>query len=197
MRVSGIILSAGESRRMGELKPLLPFAKKTIIETVIDNFLNADLFEIIVVLGYCAEKIQKVISKYPIKIAINENYLNGMLSSVQCGINFADESAEGFLIGLCDQPSIDHLIISKILSQFCNQRNGIILPVHNNKRGHPIIIANRYKNEIFQLDNNIGLRQLIDCHKNDISLVEIESDVIIRDIDFPEDYKHELRVLKK
>jgi len=197
MKISCIILAAGESRRMGKLKQLLPFGGKTVIETVLDNFLQIEFNEIIVVLGYCAEEIQRKLSKYPIKIVVNENYGEGMLSSIQCGIEYSDEFAEAFMIGLCDQPFIEPYIISTLIEHFNAKEKGIVLPVYNSKRGHPIIIHNKYRDEIFGLDQNIGLRQLIHSYEDDISVVEFNSDIIVRDMDFPEDYKRELRVLKR
>jgi molybdenum cofactor cytidylyltransferase len=83
MKISGIILAAGESRRMGTLKQLLPYRDKTVIETVVDSFQQVDLHEIIVVLGYCAKQIQKTLNGYSIKTVINEKYCDGMLSSMR------------------------------------------------------------------------------------------------------------------
>jgi len=197
MKISSIILAAGESRRMGDLKQLLPFGEKTVIETVLDKFLQVEFHEIIVVLGYCAEEIHAKLGKYPIKVVVNEKYGDGMLSSVQCGIEYSDELTEAFMIGLCDQPFIEPYIISTLIDHFNTKGKGIILPDYNGKRGHPIIIHSKYRGEIFELDHNIGLRQLIHSHEDDISIVEFDSNIIVRDMDFPEDYKRELRVLKR
>jgi molybdenum cofactor cytidylyltransferase len=197
MKISGIILAAGESRRMGTLKQLLPYGDKTVIETVVDNFQQVDLHEIIVVLGYCSEQIQKTLNGYSIKTVINEKYRDGMLSSVQCGIESVDAFADAFLIGLGDQPFVSPFIISELLKHFVSQEKGIILPIYVGKRGHPIVIHSKYRDDIFGLDHNIGLKQLIHNNQNDLLVVDVASDTIIRDMDFPEDYERELRVLKR
>ncbi len=196
INISGIILSAGESRRMGTLKPLLPFGEKTVIETVLDNFLKVNLYEIIVVLGYQASRIIEIISRYSVKIVTNEIYKDGMLSSIQKGIEATDEKTEAYMIALADQPFIHSSLIESLLKKCEN--NGIIIPSYNGRRGHPIIIPAKYRDEIFGLDANIGLRQLIQNHEDEIIYVDVSSDDVIRDMDFPEDYKREIGlVLKK
>jgi molybdenum cofactor cytidylyltransferase len=193
MNVSGIILSAGESTRMGSLKQLLPFGQKTVMETVIGNFLQADLYEIIVVLGHQAEQISRVLGKSPIKRVINEKYKDGMLSSVQRGIEATDENTEAFLIGLGDQPFVPASVIIKLLESFRECGKGIVIPSYNKKRGHPIVIHAKYRDEISHLDTNVGLRQLVYEHEDDLAYVDVPSDEVIRDMDFPEDYERELK----
>jgi len=192
MNISAIILSAGESKRMGSLKQLLPFGHKTVIETVLDNFLQADLYETIVVLGHQAEQISKVLGKN-VKIAINEKYKDGMLSSIQCGINATSKNTDAFLIGLVDQPFVKVDAIRMILKHFEECGKGIVIPSYNGKRGHPIIIDAKYRDEIFHLDPSVGLRQLVYRHENDLAYVDVPSDEVIRDMDYPEDYKRELK----
>jgi molybdenum cofactor cytidylyltransferase len=195
MNISGIILSAGESRRMGTLKPLLPFGEKTVIETVLDNFLKVNLCEIIVVLGYQAERIIETIGQNSAKIVVNEKYEDGMLSSIQKGIEATYEKTEAYMIALVDQPFISSSLIESLLRKYDN--NGIIIPSYNGKRGHPIIIPAKYRDEIFRLDANIGLRQLIQNHEDEIIYVDVAFDDVIRDMDFPEDYKREIGLVLK
>ena len=85
-KISGIILAAGLSTRMGEPKQLLPFGGSTIIETVIDNLLGSKLSEVIVVVGHEAEKVQARIQHKPVKIVFNPDYQEGMLTSAQYGV---------------------------------------------------------------------------------------------------------------
>ena len=84
--LSAVVLAAGESRRMGKPKQLLPFGDGTILERVVDTLLAAGVGEVIVVLGHLADRIRLVLGDRPVKIVINEDYREGMLSSVQCGV---------------------------------------------------------------------------------------------------------------
>ena len=88
--ITGILLAAGLSIRMGQPKQLLPFGESTIIETVVDSMLNAKFSEITVIVGHCAEKIRDTLKDRKVKIVYNPDYKDGMLTSVQRGIRSLD-----------------------------------------------------------------------------------------------------------
>jgi len=83
-----IVLAAGESRRMGSPKMLLPYNDATVIEQVINNLLDADIDRVVVVLGANREEIMQVTRSYDVFHCYNEDYKDGMLSSVKCGVLF-------------------------------------------------------------------------------------------------------------
>jgi len=205
--ISGIILAAGESRRMGELKQLLPFGNSTIIETVIDNFSSAKLDELIVVLGHESEKITEQINHKPIRIVYNADYKQGMLSSVKCGLRAAIESAnrsitpnqkDAVLVALVDQPFLKTDLIDQVITEFLRRDKGIVLPSYNYRRGHPVIIDLKYKDDILNLEGEeAGLRDVIRAHPEDIFYVEVDTDAVVRDIDYREDYLRELSTSSK
>ena len=82
--ITAIVLAAGASTRMKKQKLLLPFNGNTIVETVIRNILPA-VQSVVVVLGSHRDEIRSQIEKLPVTICVNENYLDGMLSSAICG----------------------------------------------------------------------------------------------------------------
>ena len=199
--ISGIILAAGESRRMGKLKQILPFGNSTIIETVIDNLLCAKLDEVIVILGHAMEKVKPVILNKPVKIVYNPDYKNGMLTSVQCGVlainktvdgSASNRAKDGFLIALVDQPFLTHNLIKNLIEEFYQTNKGIVLPTYNCRRGHPVIFDIKYASEILALsEDSEGLREIVRKHQDDIHKVPVNTDSIIRDIDYWEDYIRE------
>lgn len=188
-----IILAAGESRRMGKPKLLLPFGEKTIIETVIQNAILSKVDEVLVVLGSSQDKIEQKIKKLPIKIIVNPHFSKGMLSSIQCGIQSIPKNAQAVLIMLGDQPSISSDIINKTIDSFKSTKKGIILPVYKNKRGHPVLIDNKYRDEFENLNPDIGLRELIHNNTEDIMEVELKTPTINQNINDVDDYKRELK----
>lgn len=200
--ISGIILAAGESKRMGELKQLLPFGNSTIIETVIDNLAKSKLDELLVVLGHEASRITEQIKHKPIRIVYNADYKQGMLSSVKCGLRAAVESAihsvtpnrqDALLVALVDQPFLTTNLIDQVIIEFLRRDKGIVLPSYNYRRGHPVIIDLKYKDEILNLEGEeAGLRDIIRVHPEDIFYVEVDTDAVVRDIDYREDYLREL-----
>ena len=103
--ISAIILAAGQSKRMGQPKMLLPWRKSTVIEHVISTFLNAGIEDLVVITGGAQDQVERAIAPYPIQKIHNEEYAAGeMLSSIQRGLRAAPSQAQAGLIGLGDQP---------------------------------------------------------------------------------------------
>ena len=104
MRVAGVVLAAGESRRMGQLKALLPFGPHTVIEQVLQPLLGVDLSEVAVVLGHRADEIAAVLEPLPVRLLYNPDYQLGMTSSVQVALRALDPVPDAYLLALVDQP---------------------------------------------------------------------------------------------
>ena len=188
--VCAIVLAAGASTRMKTQKMLLPFKGKTIVETVVDNALNAT-GNVVVVLGSHKNEISEKLNGRNISLTINENYLQGMLSSVVCGFRNLPEMVEAIMLFLGDQPQVPSEAAEMVISNWEKSGIGIVIPIYQGKRGHPVLIETRYKNEIENLDPEKGLRQLMEIRKNDILEVDCPFPEILRDIDTPEEYEKE------
>ena len=195
--ISGILLAAGLSTRMGEPKQLLPFGGSTIIETVVNNMLQAKFNEVIVVIGHCADKIQPLLNDLPVKTVFNYNYHEGMLTSVQAGVRSIVETTTchqfAFSIMLVDQPLITSELIDSVIDAYTQTNKRIVLPSYNNRRGHPAIFHNKYADAILALDaKSDGVRSLYKGHSEDIQYVNVDTDAVLRDIDYKEDYENAL-----
>jgi len=190
--ISAVILAAGESRRMGEPKLLLPFAEKTIIETVIQTVMRSDIKHIIVVLGSEKDKIRNKISDYPVIITENQEYQKGMLSSIQCGLGALPDDTDAIMILLGDQPMVTGPVIDQLADTYRHTDKGILIAVHKGKRGHPIIINTKYKKDIKQLGSENSMNDFTKKFAPEILEVETGTTEILRDIDTPEDYHKEL-----
>src|SRR5215475_15776438 len=168
--ISGILLAAGESSRMrGAFKPLLKWGKRTVIGECVHQMRNSQLAEIFVVLGYREMEIRQTLSGSGVQYAINENYQRGMLSSIKTALAVLSPNEDAALIALVDQPMITKEIIDSLIDAFRPGEKGIALPTYQGKRGHPVIIAAKYFDDVMRLDENSpeGLRQLIDSRRND------------------------------
>jgi molybdenum cofactor cytidylyltransferase len=191
--LAGVVLAAGESRRMGQPKQLLPFGKHTILERVVDTLLTAGVGEVVVVLGHLAERIGAVLGDRPVRAVINESYLQGMLSSVKCGVRAIGADYDAVLFALGDQPHIDGAVVSAVIRAYRAGSAGIVIPCYTGKKGHPIIInLQRYREAIANLPDNAGLNVLMQEHADDVQLIDVATEDIIRDIDVPDDYTREL-----
>ena len=205
--ISGILLAAGLSSRMGQPKQLLQFGKKTIVETVVDNMLKAKFSKVVVVLGHYADKIQDLLNDYPVAIVYNPDYREGMLTSAQAGVkslnltnacNRIEESVytnhTAFSIMLVDQPFITSTLIDTVIDAYLHTDKGIVLPSFEYKRGHPVIFHHKYADDILTLDTDSdGVRSLYKSYHEDIHYVDVDTDAVLRDIDYKEDYESALK----
>ncbi len=186
--ISAIILAAGESSRMGQLKQLMTLGKGIILEYVIDNLLNSLVSEIIVVLGYKSEEVKKTIANKPVKIVVNPDYHQGMSTSIKTGLDSIDNQAKAVMIALGDQPYIDSLTINNLIKAFFTHNKGITIPVYQGRRGHPVIFVKKYIGELLKLKGDIGGREIITRHPDDVLEVAVNCEGILIDIDTMENY---------
>jgi len=190
--ISAILLAAGESKRMGKPKQLMLLGKTTMLEQTIDNLLNSKVSEVIVVLGHKAEEITTILVTKPVKIALNPVYHQGMSTSIITGLNLVDERARAVMLALADQPFIDSQTINRLIDEFCDHNKGIVIPTYQSRWGHPVIFAIKYKEELSGLKGDIGGRQIIEHHPDDVLEVAVDSPGINIDIDTTDDYNFNL-----
>ncbi len=187
-----MILAAGESKRMGKPKLLLPYGEKTIIETIVKTVVSSNVENTLVILGSDREKIEEKIKNFPVKIVYNLDFRSGMLSSVQCGFKAVPEETRAILVVLGDQPKISADVINKLINAYKSTGKGIVLPVYKKERGHPVLIDVKYGEEVENLSPDVGLRGTVYNHPEDILEVDVETSSIFQDIDYESDYKREL-----
>jgi len=190
--LSAILLAAGESKRMGELKQLMPLGKSTLLEQAIDNLLNSSVDETIVVLGHRAEEITEIIAGSPVKIMLNPDYRQGMSTSIIAGLTLVDPQSQAVMLALGDQPLVASRTINQLIDAFNNHDKGIAVPTHRGRRGHPIIFGIKYKAELLDLKGDIGGREIIRQHPDDVLEVAVDSKSIISDIATRDDYQSQL-----
>jgi molybdenum cofactor cytidylyltransferase len=191
--LAGVVLAAGESRRMGRPKQLLPFGERTILERVVDTLLTAGVGEVIVVLGHLADSVRAALGDRPVRTVVNESYRQGMLSSVKCGVSAIGVGYDAVLFALGDQPHIEYTVVSEVMRAYRTGKAGIVIPRYGVKKGHPIIInLHKYREAIVNLPEDRGLNALMQEHADDVRLIDVATEDIIRDIDVPDDYTREL-----
>ncbi|TES84081.1 MAG: molybdenum cofactor cytidylyltransferase [Dehalococcoidia bacterium] len=183
--VSAILLAAGKSSRMGKLKQLMPLGESTMLEQTLDNLLGSKAAEVIVVLGYKAEEVMKRLSGKPIKVVVNPLYRKGMSTSIAAGLKFVDSQSQAVMLTLADQPYVDSPTINRLIDAFSSDKKGIVIPTHQGQRGHPLIFAKKYQAQLYDLSGDIGGREIIKQHPEDVLEVPVDCEGIVIDIDTP------------
>ena len=193
MGVVGVILAAGESRRMGKLKALLPFGERTVIEQVIHDLLQVDLDGVAVVLGHRASEITAVIEPLPVQIIYNAQHRQGMTSSAQAAMREISPIPEAYLLALVDQPHLGREPAQRVLEAFRQSQKGLVIPTYQGKRGHPIALSGKYRDEALALGPDQGLNLVTRGHPDDTLEVPLADDFILQDMDYPDEYEAMLR----
>jgi len=189
MKMGAVVLAAGESRRMGRPKQLLPWGEHTVLETVIAAALAVPVAEVAVVLGAGADSVRAGTrcEDERVRWVVNDGFLAGMLTSVQAGVAALSGDCDGFLLFLGDQPLVGPDVTLRLASAY--GRGSILLPVHDGRRGHPPLYCLSYREELLSLGPELGLRELNRRHPEAVREVAVSSPSIHIDLDTPEDYQ--------
>ena len=186
--ITAIILAAGESKRMGEPKMLMPWGKSTVLQTVISTFQAASVKDILVVTGGAHQQVEALIGK-TVETVFNENYQMGeMLSSIQLGLSVKMREASAALICLGDQPQVEERSVRQICNAFLAQKSQIVVPSYQMQRGHPWLVARPLWDELMAMKAPKTPRDFLTKHSRAIHYVAVDTPNILADLDTPEDY---------
>ncbi|MBW4828102.1 MAG: nucleotidyltransferase family protein [Clostridiaceae bacterium] len=187
MNIEGIILAGGLSTRARTNKLLLNIGGKTLIERCILGMYDV-CSKIIVVGGHRVEEISDILSLYnKVELIYNNNYLDGMFSSVIKGIS--NISGEKFFLIPGDYPAIKKRTYEEMLKL----DEDIIIPVYNGRRGHPLLMKSYLIDELLENPCYNTLRDFID--EKGFNSVSVNDPGILMDIDTIEDYQKILSYL--
>jgi len=181
--VAAIILAAGESRRMGRPKALLPFRQGTFI-SVLAGTLGTYCSPVCAVFGFEAERLMG--SAPPAVVAVkNPDYQQGMLTSLQAGLRAIGELPERILFTLVDHPAIAGETVLELL----HSRAALVIPRYAGKRGHPVIMGREIALEVMAEPATSKLNHVMDRHAGGIQYVDVDDPGVRDDIDDPRLYE--------
>lgn len=190
-KVTAVILAAGSAKRMKTVKQLLPFKDTILLGRVITQAQASPVDEVITVLGANYNKIKEEITPYITKIVRNENWEQGLGSSIATGVRSVQESGEepdGLLILLGDQPLIDAGYLGKLLETFRQDGKKIVATQYPHSIGVPAIFPSEYFEELTSLEGDSGAKYLLSRDAELVTAVDPADKTL--DIDTPEDYRH-------
>lgn len=197
--LTGIILAAGEGERMGELKQLLPWNNEnTILGSSIDNLLASKIIDeqLIIVLGaesariikYLEKKYLQLIEDGSMQIIVNEDYHNGMMSSVKKALKIVGRKSRYLLFTLADKPFISPESYQSLYKAALRKRADIFVPKYRNKKGHPVFLKRTLVNKASTLSGKGGLKNLMEIMPNRVYYYPFSSPEITIDLDYKRDY---------
>lgn len=188
MSAAGLILAAGESRRMGSPKALLDYRGATFLDTLIGLFAQR-CSPVIVTLGAAAEEIRARAAR-PAEFVLNPDYARGQLSSMQCGLRAVPPEADGVLFTLVDHPAVSRNTIDALLAPGVSQDDALLrVPRYRGRRGHPIWFSRELTPEFLVLPESGAARDVVRLHAGRTAFLDLDDPGIVADIDDPAAYR--------
>ncbi len=189
--LSLIVLAAGKSTRMrGRNKLLIKVKGEPIIRRVVEAGLKSNVDEVIVVLGWEADKVKETLGGLPCRLVLNKDYEKGQSDSVKAGLRTVGEAAQAILILPGDVAMIDSRSINLVIDEYVRRKTPIIIAAHEGRPGHPILLDKQLFSEIENIDEStFGLKAVVKKHNADVRLVDAGSINVLQDVDAPEDLK--------
>jgi len=186
-KFGAIVLAAGFSSRMGAFKPLLPLGDKTVIECILDEIQSSGINQTIVVTGHNREALLPVIDLYKVTEAFNSRFEEGMFTSTQAGVAALPEGLDGFFIMPVDCPLVKSEVMEMLMNSF--DQNKFSVAVYRGKKGHPLLIPEKFRREIIEHDGKNGLKDITDRDFGLMQRIETDFEGVVMDMDTPEAYE--------
>ncbi len=190
---AAVVLAAGKSRRFGAQKLLMPLRGSTVLGCVVAALEEAGLDPIIVVAGGDEQAIARALQGTRARVVRNPDPARGMVSSIRTGVAALPAGTQRFVIALGDQPGVCSEDIAHLLREHRRLRKGIAVPTYRGKRGHPVVLDGKYRQEVLALGDDLTLRDLIHRHGEEVAEVALAGEGGVCDIDTREQYEDELR----
>jgi len=185
-----MILAAGASTRMGTPKQLLAYRGCSFIRNMAEVAIASVCQPIAVVLRANAEQIKPEISQLPVHIVENQQWADGMSSSIWVGLEAllaVNQDLEAVAIALCDQPFVSSQTLDRIVEAYRFTGNPIIASEYAGTLGVPVLFSRSLFSELMALKSNEGAKKLIKKHIHEVFSVPFPEGSI--DIDTPNDYE--------
>ena len=196
--ISAVILSAGESSRMGRPKALLPIDGVRFIERIVATLKSTRVDEIIAVLGHNAEEMRQKVSDLPVKIVVNPNYKQGQLSSLIAAIRSIESGenhhrVDAILVHLVDHPYINVDLVNLMIDRFYETKQLIVVPRYRGRRGHPVIFSRALFAELLAAPLDQGAKAVVHAHRDQTLEIDTDDAGVTVDIDTPEEYRKHIK----
>jgi CTP:molybdopterin cytidylyltransferase MocA len=187
LRVAAVVLAAGKSQRMGRNKLLLRIGGRTVLDRVLSSVEASRVEAVYVVLGHRPEDLVSIVEAHSAEAVLNPDYEEGMTSSFKTGLSRVSVDAAFLCLG--DQVVLDPVLMDRMIDAMEAHPEALIVsPVHEGRRGHPVLFRDTLFPEIMGLGSGDTMKDVVEGHGD--RHMEVEGDVwCTLDMDTPEDYE--------
>lgn len=193
-KLGALLLAAGASQRMGQIKQLLPVPDEPAIRCCIQQLHAGGIDTIVVVLGIHRQAIEPVIADLPVRVAFNPHTDTHMAESVCYGLAQLPADISGVLVSLCDHPLVAASTFATLKVNHQQNPQNILLPVYKNKGGHPTVFPRDLCQAVY---NGTPLNQVVQANSSYVQRLPLEDPGLTLDMDTPEDYQQLLQLARQ
>ena len=189
-KVAAVVLAAGQSRRMGSFnKLLMPIDGVSLIRRTVETVLGAQVGDVIVVTGYQSDQIKAQLTGLDVRFVHNSRHDDGLSASLKIGIDAVPADCAAAMICLGDMPAVTPSHISRLAQEFDPAAGRAIgVPVHQGKRGNPVVWARRFFDEMKSVSGDVGARHLIAANESLVYEIEFDDTAVLTDLDTPQQW---------
>jgi molybdenum cofactor cytidylyltransferase len=194
MRIAGLVLAAGSSRRMGGdgtglSKVLAPVGGRAMVARAIDAAVGLD--PLVVITGFDADRVEAALpAGRTVTVVRNPDPGRGLSSSLRLGLQALPVECDGVVVLLADMPRVSARHVEALTAAFdpgCGR--AACVPVHGGQWGNPVLLGRRFFAALTELTGDRGARLLLKQNVDWVVEVEMEDDAVLTDVDTPDDMK--------
>jgi molybdenum cofactor cytidylyltransferase len=184
--ITGLVLGAGGSRRLGRPKQLLPYGERTLLEHTLDTARQCGFDQIVVPIGGAADEVRQRVDLSGTDVVVNYDYGEGCSSSIAAALETVDARCQVLVLMLGDQPGVTPAIVAALLA---GRRDApLAVCAYDDGRGHPLAFDRRIFPQLADLHGDKGVWRLLDERAEEVVEVRIAGNVPL-DVDTPDDYQ--------
>jgi len=190
--VAAVVLAAGHSERMGTVKQLLPMegeGSQPLLAHVVDQVLGGPFAQVVVVLGWQADRIRQTIAVRCASVVVNRAWAEGLSSSVRCGLDALGPEIQAVVFVLADQPGLTARLLRRLVAAYAETGAPIVAPAYRGRLGNPVLFDKALFDALGAQTGDKGGRDLLRRYREQVATVAVEDPREIWDLDTPEDYQ--------
>ncbi len=182
---AGVLLAAGESRRLGRPKQLVEWQGQTLVRRAAQTALQAGLDPVVVVTGAFAAEVQAALQDLPVQVVFNPDWAAGQSASLRTGLETLPERTQAALFLLSDQPYLTAGLIQALTRRHAETQTAVVAPRAGGRRSNPVLFGRATFPELLALQGDAGGRQIIERYP--VEYVDWPDERILLDVDTPQD----------
>lgn len=195
--ISGVILAAGSSSRLGRPKQLLDLFGEPLLRHTVRNAISSHLDDVVVVLGHEASKITSAIGEWGQRVVINPNYLEGQSTSLLLGLSAINPLSRAVVFLLGDQPQVTPDIIDALIDAFRETGAPIVMPTYGGVPANPVLFSDEMFPKLAKITGDEGARPIIKKHRDRVAHVRVSDGAPPQDVDTEDEYQTLLAAMRQ